>query len=213
MVIKKNIIYRIVLILNGEYKKLLFETKERIDGYEIFRKLIKENEKIILPKKFINKKGINPCKYGLYLLKSFGPDSEVDENKIYNGKWKILQYSDFNIEETFFLFGYDSRYERKDIFDIVKYLLINKSKIREVLIVKNKLLIYNDDIFDMVICKCEKDAKRLNSTLYTLLNKFKSTKFIFLGLVTKNNLSYMYDIIEEETGWNRIKVMRSTTSP
>ena len=37
---------------------------------------------------------------------------------------------------------------------------------KEVIVLYNKLVIYNEEQFDMVICKNKKDAQRLHHTLY-----------------------------------------------
>lgn len=215
MVKKKKIIYRAVLILNGKYNKLYFKTKDRSEALNKFNHLLKENERVVFPRAFTSNDGIFPTKYQMYLMKSIGPDSNTDAEgyELFDDNWKIIRKADFKLEETFFMYGYDSRYERKDIIDIVELLLKEKSKVREMIVVHNKIVIYNDELFDMVICKCIDDARRLYKALYGLLNKIKGTKFIFMGVVTSENLPYMNDIIQEETGWNRLKIHRKTTKP
>jgi len=204
--------YMLIIALNGEQKKILFKTTDRAEAFSMFRWERDENL-VVFPKKFVNTGGIIPVKYELYLLKSFGSEAIVPEDKIFNENWKLLDKCNFDIEESFNLFGHDKKSERKTIFELVGILLEKKSAIREVIVVNNKVLIYNDETFDMVICKCKKDAQRLHNMLYNLLQKIKGAKFIFLGVANSETTTFLYDVIESETGWNRTRIRRTSTRP
>lgn len=204
--------YRIILVLNGEQKKIMFNTADRAEAYSTFRQK-RDDNLVVFPKRFINTGAIIPAKYELYLLKSFGSEANVPEGKVFNDEWKLLEKCDFDLEESFNLYGYDKKKDRKSIFELVGLLLENKSVIREVIVVNNKVLIYNDEIFDMVICKCKKDAQRLHNVLYNLLLKIKGVKFIFLGVANNETTSFLYDIIEVETGWSRNRIRRTSSRP
>lgn len=214
MVKKKNIEYRIILTLDEKQKKILFKSKDRDTSLKEYNRLMVENNKnIVIPKVFNNNKGINKCKHELLLLKEIGPDAIVLPIKRFNN-YKIILKDEFLIEETFMVYGYNSRTERKTIHEIVKILTEqNTNSFRDVIVVHNKIVIYNDDFFDMIICKCELDARRLNSVLFELFNKNKKHKFIFLGLAKLENMTFLYDLIQEETQWSRGRIRRTTTRP
>lgn len=212
---KKNIGYRIILTLDGKQKKIFLKSRDRDLVLKEFNNLISQNNKnIVLPKIFNNNKGINKCQYELLLLKEMGPESIVDDNRIFNENYKIILRENYFIEETFSVYGFNSRTERKTVHDIVKILTEQiSSSHKEVVIVHNKLIIYNDDFFDMIICKCEYDARRLNSVLFELFNKNKTHKFIFVGLAKLEHMTFLYDLIQEETQWSRSRIRRTTTRP
>jgi hypothetical protein len=53
-------------------------------------------------------------------------------------------------------YGLDNTTERSTISEIVKRLMIGvhgKKMVKEIIVVYNKLIIYNENQFDMVICK------------------------------------------------------------
>jgi hypothetical protein len=85
-----------------------------------------------------------------------------------------------------------------------------KKMVKEIIVVYNKLIIYNENQFDMVICKNLEDAQRLHHTLSKIC-KTKKLKPLFMGTATKATRTRMYDIIHEETGWPYIKIRKTST--
>jgi hypothetical protein len=213
MVEKKNIVYSIVLTLDGKQKKRLLRTKDRELGFSEYRKLLKANKEIIFPKRYNNTKSVQRCEYKILLLKHLGSEANRDGVNIFNNDWKILLEHAFDIEESFMMYRFDSRYERKTIFDLVEILLNQNNNFKEIIVVHNKILFYNEDYFDMVICKCSSDARRLNNILFNLFKHVKGNKYIFLGIAKPENISFLYDLIEEETQWSRTRIQRTTTRP
>lgn len=216
--------YRVVLLSNGEYKKTLHRSTTRATAFINFHKLI-ANNKISFPKKFINTKKILPVKFKICITKVTEPGDEFrilrdDYGKIYTekplGDWTILHSDEYNIEETFWIFGYDSKAERPTVDVIVKKLVAGayrKNLTKQVIVVHNKLVIYNEEQFDMVICKCQKDAQRLHHALAKIAHKQKIKSLLFLGTATPATVTRMYDIILEHTKWPIEKIRRSTTRP
>jgi hypothetical protein len=89
----------------------------------------------------------------------------------------------------------------------------SKKMVKQIIVVYNKLIIYNEDQFDMVICKNMEDAQRLHHTLAKIAKKQKIKSLLFMGTASQAMVSRMYDIIVEETGWDILKVRRTTTRP
>jgi hypothetical protein len=216
--------YRIILTANGLYKKTLFKSKSIEGAYFKFHDL-KENNKVHFPRKFINSNGIKPVKYNICVTKITEENDKFrilrdDYGKLYTekpiGKWTILASESFDIEEKFWIFDMDNVVNRPTILDVIKKLVIgahSKKMVKQIIVVHNKLIIHNEDQFDMVICKNILDAQRLHHTLAKISNKQKLKSLIFLGTATPATVSRMYKIIHEETGWPYTKIRRRTTRP
>ena len=218
-------IYRVILLANGVYKKTLHRCKT-VETAFINYHMLKEENNVLYPKKFINSHGIKPVKYQICVTK---PTEEGDTfriirdeyGKLYTeqpiGDWTILASDDYQIEETFYIYGYKSENgERPNIREVVKRLMVNahsKKVVKQIIVIYNKLIIYNEDQFDMVICKNLEDDQRLHHTLAKIAKKQKIKSLLFMGTASAATISRMYDLIVEKTGWNIIKVRRTSTRP
>jgi len=89
----------------------------------------------------------------------------------------------------------------------------SKKTVKQIIVVYNKLIIYNEDQFDMVICKNLEDAQRLHHTLAKIAKKQKIKSLLFMGTAQPAQIGRMYDIIHEETGWPYTKIRRTSTKP
>jgi len=218
--------YRIVLTKNNEYKQTLYKCQRDETAYINYRILKKHNESVFFPRKFINYNGIKPVKYQILIVKDI-EEGDVNRNvrdnkgKFYeekplNGMWTILDSAEYNIEETFWVYGYDPKTNRLTIGDIIKKLMKGAYKakmVKSILVVHNKLVIHNENEFEMVICKNKKDAQRLHHELAKAANKTKIKSLLFLGTATPATISRMYEYIHEQTGWAYTKIRRTTTRP
>jgi hypothetical protein len=215
--------YRVVLLCNGEYKKTLHRARTLETIFMRYHK-IKDENKILFPKRFVNSNKIIPVKYEIAVTK---PTEDGDTfrllrdeyGKLYNesplGDWTILSTQDYDIEETFMIYGMEYKNgERPTIKEVVKRLMINahsKRIVKQVIVVYNKLLIYNEDQFDMVLCKNMEEAQRLHHALAKIATKQKIKSLLFMGTATKSNIGRLYDVIHDETGWPYTKIRRQST--
>lgn len=216
--------FRVILVANGVYKKTLHKSKTRETAFINYHS-IKEKNNVLYPRRFINTNGIKPVKYQICVTKITEEGDTFrllrdDYGKTYTeepiGDWTILASDDFEVEETFWLYGFNPKADRPNISEIVKKLMIGayaKKMVKQIIVVYNKLIIYNEDQFDMVICKNMEDAQRLHHTLSKIAKKQKIKSLLFMGTASQAMVSRMYDIIVEETGWDIIKVRRTTTRP
>lgn len=217
-------VYRVVLLTNGKYKKTLYKCMTKETVFLKYHKMIDDN-KVFFPKKFINANGIKKIKYEICITK---PTEEKDTfrilrdeyGKLYTEKplddWTILASNDYEIEETFYMYGYDNKNNRPTIREIIKKLMFgahSKKMVKQIIVVHNKLIIYNEDQFDMVICKNIEDAQRLHHTLAKIVKKQKIKSLLFMGTASPANIGRMYDIIHDETGWPYTKIRRTSTRP
>jgi hypothetical protein len=216
--------YRVVLVANGEYKKTLHKCKTKETAFINFYK-IKDENKVLYPKKFINTSGIKPVKFQIYITK---PTEEGDSfrllrdeyGKTYTekplGDWTILHSDEYQVEETFWVYGMDAKAERPTISEVVKRLMQGayaKKMVKQVIVVYNKLIIHNEDQFDMVLCKNLEDAQRLHHTLAKIAKKQKIKTLLFMGTASKAMIGRLYDLIHDETGWPYSKIRRTSTRP
>ncbi len=166
-------VYRVILISNGVYKKTFHKSKTRETAFINFHKIRKAN-KVLFPQRFINTKGIKPVKYEICVTKPTEPTDVFrtlrnNYGKVYIekplGDWTILHSEPFEIEESFWVYGMDPKANRPHIDVVMKKLAAGahkKDMVKQVLVVHNKLILYNEDHFDMVLCKCKQDAQRLH---------------------------------------------------
>jgi hypothetical protein len=217
--------YRVILTRNGEYKQTLHRCKTRNTSFVNFNR-IKEENVVLFERKYINYNKILPVKYKIYLVKDYHTDDKprlvrdrfgklIDEPRIF-GLWTVLNDSEYNIEETFWLYGYNPLTERKNIVDIVTKLVFgmgNTKLTKQVVVVSNKLLIYHEEQFDMVICKCKKDAQRLHHALNKAATDNKIKGLYFMGTAKNKMVGEYYDIIQKHTNWSNTKIWRTTTRP
>lgn len=217
--------YRVILLANGNYKKTLHKSKTRETAFLNFNRLKEDNNTILYPKKFINTHTIKRIGYKICITKTTEATDEFrilrdDYGKLYTekpiGNWTILHSDNYNLEETFWLFGVDNKKLRPNISEIIKKLMsgaYSKNMTKQIIVVHNKLIIYNESQFDMVICKNLEDAQRLHHTLGNIVKKQKIKSLLFMGTASKSMVSRMYDIIHEHTRWAYTKIRRKTTRP
>jgi hypothetical protein len=217
--------YRIILTKNGKYKKTLHKCKKETTSYANFNKIKIENN-VYFEKKYINCNSIIPVEYKIYVVKDYEETDEprlvrnkvgklVYENPLF-GIWTVLHDSLYKVEETFWVYGYDKRNDRKTIKDIIGLLvkgMNNPKKVKQIVVVNNKLLIHVEDQLDMVICKCKSDAQRLHHALSDAASSNKIKNLLFMGTANKKMCGDYYQIIHKHTGWDYTKIWRTTTRP
>ena len=187
--------------------------------------MIEQNQSVKFPKKYINTKKIKPVKYKICVTKPTEPDDVFrtirdDFGRTYTekplGEWTILTSEDYQIEEEFWIYGKNPKANRSTIEDVLKKLFIGAHKkyaMKQVIVVHNKLLIHNEEQFDMVLCKNIREAQRLHHTLAKLAKKQKIKTLLFMGTATPATVSLMYEVIKENTGWPIEKIRRTSTRP
>tara|TARA_R110000868_G_scaffold176916_4_gene414980 strand:- start:10226 stop:10828 length:603 start_codon:yes stop_codon:yes gene_type:complete len=195
-------------------------------AYINYNRIKGENDLVKFPKKFVNDKIIKPVKYEICLVKDIEDDDRnrfirdelgrvYEETPIFD-LWTVKESSEYAIEETFWIYGHTSRKDRK-MFDEVLNVVFTNSKDatsnRQAIVVHNKLVVQNEDSFDMIICKNKKDCQRLHHALHDYSKYNKINGVIFMGTCGNANISMMYDIIVERTSWDIKKVRRTSTRP
>lgn len=214
-------LYRIILLTNGKYKKTLHRCNTKTTAYLNYFKLISDN-KVLYPKHFLNSNGIKPVSYKICISKITEKDDTFrilrdNYGRVYTedplGDWTILASEKYHIEDTFWIYGLE---DRVTIHEVIKKLMIGaygKKMVKQIIVVHNKLIIYNEDQFDMVICKNKIDARRLHHTLAKIATKQKIKSLLFMGTAAPAMVGRMYDLILEHTNWSIEKIRRTSTRP
>ena len=214
--------YKIIITKDGKKKKLLYEgSNEKIAKEKYYS--VKDNNNVLFPKKNNAYKKVKPVHYEIMFLKEkedsdspFYVRDELGRNKpvdIKSDKWSLIHKDDFLYEEKFTVYGYDERLETKDIIKKIILRRNKKDKIKQINYVINKVLIYQNGDFDVVVCKNSSDARRLYKTLREFCETNKVINIMFTGLVGKRNRTKLYKRIVEKTGWTMNKTYRSSTRP
>ena len=218
-------VYRVILLANGEYKKTLYRCRTKESVFLKYHSLKEENKNVMFPKKFLNGNSIKSVNYeiGITKINEEGDNFRTlrdNLGKLYTepklGDWTILITSEYFIEETFWIYGFDKKINRPTIKDIVKKIMIgahSKKKVKQIIVVHNKLIIYDEEQFDMVICKNLLEAQRLHHTLAKIVKKQKIKSLLFMGTCSKAMIGRYYDLIHEKTGWAYTKIYRTSTRP
>ena len=217
--------YRIILVRNGEYKKTLHKSKTLSSSMENFERIIEDNAHVRFPQRFITTKKVKPVEYKVYMVKELEDGDKprlvrdkfgkLYEEKPIFGMWTVLDDNSYEIEESFYVYGYNPVHDRKNIRFVIGLLLKNIKKQRlskSIVVLHNKLFIYNESQFDIVICKCNDDAIRLYNMLLEAAQSNNFKRLIFIGEAGDKLTGELYEMMMEETGWNYRRVTRTSTT-
>lgn len=224
----KKYIYVIILANHGKQLKTICnaETDEKI--HKKLDKLLKENKKVVFPIQFNNHKHVMvEAQYELIIIKCKQDDDdnvnqvrnqygEYIDYETNNDDWVVVDRANYDIEETFWVYGYHPKLQRKTFEWIFDNLIAkdgkNKYEFKTIQVFHNKVLIENNGKLDMVMCKNKQDSVRFYNLLETWCKKKKLKYVMFMGDIGKS--SYKRDWIEKIiklTGWKRNKVLRRST--
>ena len=213
--------YRIIITSNGKKKRIIDKSNNISKIKKKYFSLVDRN-KVLFPKQTSAYLKTKPVKYEILLLKKWeendtpyidrdemGRTIEIEDT---NKKWTIIEKNIYKYEEKFTVYGSKSRLTA---IEIIKLLLMKSHKtpiMKQINYVENKLLIHQDNDFDIVLCKCPSDAEKLYGTLKEFVDNNKITHTLFTGAINLNKKD-TYNMIVEKTGWGRDKVYRKVTRP
>jgi hypothetical protein len=134
-----------------------------------------------------------------------------------NENWIFIEELPYMVEETFWVYGYNPKCQRKTFKFIFDELVISKVSdkhfIKQIAVFKNKLLIASTDKLDMVICKNHADSVRLYNEIARVSEEKKLKYVIFGGDINKKMISFdiWYKKMENLTHWTWRKLNKNTT--
>jgi len=214
-------LYRIIITSNGKKKKIVHKS-DNLSSIKRKYFSLRDKNKVLLPRTTSSYLKTKPIHYEIILMKRWedgdipfiGRDEMGRTIEIHDSskKWTILQKGEYEFEEKFTVFGFD---KRLTCIDIIKLILLRRKKniiVKHINYVENKLLIHQDNDFDVVLCKCPGDAERLFKTLREFTQENKIDNIMFTGKVNRGKTE-TYKMIIEKTGWKKNKVYRTVTRP
>lgn len=207
--------YLIVIFKNNIKSKLInkFITEDKAVNY--FKGLKKKMESVIFPVEFKNGKSVKlelalltnkPTKNNLFLKDDIGRQIKInlsDENFTIK---EILKYK----EEEKFL---EVRKNRK--LDSLEFLekFLNKTGVKMLSKLNNKVILQNDDKVDLFTFKNIKESERFLDCLQNYLFENNKKDCIIVKDVSITQRKYLYEILVNE-GFNKKYLFRqSTTHP
>lgn len=221
--------FKIVGMLNNRQNEHIGQFQSFESAYEKLMELQKNNETIVFPRKFLNSGMISNVKDEYLLLEKnrFGNKSDgvirneygklikhVVEN---SDKWVIRDKIVRKVEETFWVYGFDPKTDRKTFTWIYDNLIIgaleNPYDVIRILVYKNKLIIkYDSHPMVLVMCKNKSDSIRMYNLISDKIRTLKGRQIVCIGAY--NAVSDARREIEQDimdlTGWNKMKIQRST---
>ena len=222
--------FKIVSVMNGKQNGYVGQYYTYEDAFEKLSQLEKENNNVVFPRKYLNNEIITSLKDEYLLLEKnrdgvnknillkndFG--KFVEHQISNNDKWIIRNKTIRYVEETFWVYGYDPKIDRKNFSWIYENIILGKIKtpydIIRILVYKNKLIIkYDNNEIGLVICKNKSDSIRMYNLISETNRKEKNKQIVCVGAL--NNVSDARRDLENEliklTGWTKAKIQRSTT--
>lgn len=203
----------------------------KTDAYKIYNDAIERNrQKTVFPKTIAtNRKGgahetidvkyeillVKKTQEGENTVKAFrNKDGKFVDNVITD--WEnhvIVDKNDWFVEETFGIYGFHPKKDKKTYTFILDNLLLNNEDVgeemRRVMVYKNKVIIQYLDDFDFITCYDNDQAKKMYDMLEKDITKLKKKYIVFMGETTSEK---WIDKIEEKTGWNRNSILHKSTS-
>ena len=231
-----NAFYRIIITSQNKIMVCVFKTLYKKSAVSAFNKIIIENKKSVKFKVKYSSRDhkLMSSKYEILLMKTKtddDPDSPLHRNEFgklvphtcNSNKMIIYKKEEYLFEETFWIYGLNPKSQRRDYFYILNDLIVDeltkngqlkiKYPIKTLIVYRNKLLIENDDDFEIVICKCEEDSARLYTELQNDIKKQKIKSVAFLGFAKDNLEKRIEEKLLEKTGWALNKIRRKNTRP
>ena len=220
--------YKIISCRNGVQNKFIGRYRDIKEAYDVFNALKTQDTNVIFPSNITGVHQIensvdeyiliekNEDKTSTLLRNEYGKFVEQTTNK--NG-WIIIDKFRYKREEEFWVYGYNSRNDRKTFLWIYNNLIISdlygNLDFKRIFLYKNKIVIKNDaNEIDLVLCKDESDAVRFYNKTEEWIKRDKIKQVLFMG--DYSSISDRRRKLEDElialTGWTKKKVqMKNNT--
>lgn len=219
--------YKIISCRNGVQNKFVGKYRTSEDAYDVFNELKNADKDVIFPS---NITGIYQIENSIdeYILIQ---KSDLESTKLRNeyGKlveqelnkdgWVIIDKFRYKREEMFWVYGYNSRGDRKSFLWIYTNLVIPNTDFRydfkRVILFKNKIVIKDDNNkIELVLCKDEGDAVRMYNKIEEWAKRDKNKQILFMGDYSPKSerRKKLEQELMELTGWTEKKIRMKTTT-
>lgn len=219
--------YKIISCRNGNQNKFIGKYRSVEDAYEVFNDLKTADKNVIFPSILSGDDKIKNAIDEYILIKKDESKTNLLRNEygklvehiVDKDGWIIIDKFRYNKEETFWVYGYDNKKDRKTFLWIYTNLVVTDIDgyfdFKRVLIYKNKLIVKDDfNNMEIVICKDVADAVRVYNKIEEWIKRDKIKKILFLGDFSElgEKRRNIEKEIAEVTGWNKKKVQMKTTT-
>jgi hypothetical protein len=208
--------YQVVLFKNKVKKKIINKFKTHKKANELYNSLVEESNTVLFDKKYEN--GYESL-YELALLEktsgtllpmfmkdTFGRQVKVDLD---DNDFTIIRISTYNLEELIVDYSTNSRITISDF--IKKYL--DPPGLKMVSKLNNKVIVQNDDHYNLFTLKNDDDSSRLLDNLSENFISKKRSDCMFVKDYSTAQRKYLYSILSEK-GFPKTYLFRqSTTHP
>jgi|688.fasta_scaffold492538_1 hypothetical protein len=208
--------YQVVLFKNKVKKKIINKFKTHKKANELYNSLVEESNTVLFDKKYEN--GYESL-YELALLEktsgtllpmfmkdTFGRQVKVDLD---DNDFTIIRISTYNLEELIVDYSTNTRITISDF--IKKYL--DPPGLKMVSKLNNKVIVQNDDHYNLFTLKNDDDSSRLLDNLSENFISKKRSDCMFVKDYSTAQRKYLYSILSEK-GFPKTYLFRqSTTHP
>ena len=221
--------YKVVSCHNGKQNGYIGTYVKIEDAYEEVERLLDRAKDIIFPatvhigetieadrnEYLILQKNRNGDVEAPFLRNEYGKLVRQETN---SKTWVVLDKFRYDVEETFWVYGYDPIRERKTFEWIYLNIILGGIRtsydIKRVILYKNKIVIKDDsEKIDIVFCKTIGDAIRFYNLLSDRLRADKIKNIMLLGNYSKigDKRRALEDELVEKTGWSKRKIQMPTS--
>lgn len=216
--------YKIVACKNGKQIKYIDRFITLDDAYIKINELLAQP--VIFPKKIEHRKKFTTANFEYLILEHKTGETSYLRNEygklveqVTNSeKWSVLDKFPYEVEETFWVWGFNNNTDRKTFQWIYDNILVGTIKnaydIRRIVLFKNKIIfMHDDDFIDIIFTKSEGEAIRFYNKLEEFIERDKVKQVFFIGSFNalgdkRRNLE---ELIMKTTGWGKNKVQLSST--
>jgi hypothetical protein len=208
--------FLIILFKNNNKKKIInkFVTHENANSH--YKKLIEYSSQVIFPKKYENgiESNFDLCLISnqkkidskSYYKDSFGRQIKLELN---NPNYNIINIDRYNIEEEFLDYKNKKKINAKKFIE--KYL--SGPNIKLVSKLNNKIVVQNDDKFNLFTLKNSEDAFRFLNCLTVFFQKNNKRDCLVVNDTSTTHRKYLYKILVENGFPKNYLFRHSTTHP
>ena len=221
--------YKLVSCHNGKQNGYIKSYIRPEDAYEEVERLLEESKGVIFPARIQIGETIGEHRDEYLILEKnrYGDKEEPFLRNSYgklvrqttNSKnWIVLDKFPYDVEETFWVYGFDPVRERKT-FEWIYYNIIignieTKFDIKRIILYKNKIVVKDDaGGLDIIFCKTRGDAIRFYNLLGEWVKNKKNKQIFLIGDYSKisERRKNLENELIEKTGWTRRKIQQPTS--
>jgi hypothetical protein len=225
----KPFLYKILDTCNLKQCDYIGVYKSLEEAYTKIKELMKENSEIVFPVQIFHRDTVSVPVFEYLILERRGENKEnpvmrnefgkLVEQDTTSEKWMIRDKIKHEREETFWVWGYNNKVERKTFTWIFQNIILNgldtQYDMKRVMLFKNKIVIKDDyGNIDLIFCKVMSDAIRFYNLVEEWVNKYKYKQILMAGSYNQKGekREKLVKELMELTGWSKEKVIMGSTS-